>query len=144
MVKFDEFLSSRLEKYHTDPRLLSYVVFLNLQEAWRDYQRTKEYRFVHHDRFICQGLLDLNESMLKMDRHCLMLQTLDLEGFVPKAIEIDDQIMARDARTCRSYRSLLLEYLIDRTRSGKHFLDAQKYATAALCCMEYLCGENPL
>ena len=48
--------------------------------------------------------------------------------------------MSRDARTCRSYRSLLIEYLTGRTRSGKHFLDAQKYATAAL---EYLCGEKP-
>lgn len=143
MVRFDEFLSSRLEEYHTDPRLLSYVVFLNLQEAWRDYQRTTEYRFVHHDRFICQGLLHLDRFMLEMDRHCLMLQMLDLEGFAPKSIEFDEQTMARDARTCRSYRSLLLEYLTDRTRSGKHFLDAQKYATAALCCMEYLCGEKP-
>src|SRR5260370_601592 len=99
MVKFDEFLSSRLEKYHTDPRLLSYVVFLDLQEAWRDYQSTKEYRFVHHGRFVCQRLLHLDRSMLEMEPHCLMLQMLDLEGFAPKSIEFDDQTLARDART---------------------------------------------
>jgi len=138
MIKFDEFLSSRLEQY-TAPPHLSYVVFLNLQEAWRDYQRAREYRLSDYDRYICQELLQLREFML-WDCHSLMLQMFDSEGFVaPKLIGLDDQIVSRDARTCRSYRSLLLEYLTDRTRSGKHFLDAQKYATAALCCMEYLC-----
>lgn len=51
--------------------------------------------------------------------------------------------MSRDARTCRLYRDLLLEYLTDRTRSGRHFLDGQKYATAALSCMKYLRHDLP-
>ena len=143
MVKFDKFLSSRLDGYHTDRRLLSYVVFLNLQEAWRDYQRAREYPWSDYDRFVCQELLSLDWSILYRDRELLMLQMLDLESLVLKPIDVDDQIVSADIRTCRSYRSLLLEYLTDRTRSGKHFLDAPKYATAALCCMEYLCDDKP-
>lgn len=143
MVQIDEFLSSRLENYHTNQRLLSYVVFLNLQEAWRDYQRAREYRWSKYDRFIRQNLLSLDRYMLDSDRCWLMLQMLELEGFVPKSIDVDNQTVSGDIRTCRSYRTLLLEYLTDRTRSGKHFLDAQKYATAALCCMRYLCDDKP-
>ena len=142
MVKFDEFLSSRLDQYCTDPRLLSYVVFLDLQEAWRDYQRARQYRLSDYDRYIRQGLLCLDKSMLDMDRHCLVLQMLDSEGFVHKPVDIDDRTVSRDARTCCSYRSLLLEYLTDRTTSGKHFLDVQRYAAAALWCMEYLYGNR--
>jgi len=143
MVKFDQFLSSRLASYYANQHLLSYVVLLSLQEACQDYRCAKEYysSLSEYVRSLLQVLVGMDEYLLGIDRHSLALQMLELEVFDPKLV--DTQSVTRDARTCRLYRNLLFEYLTDRTRSGRHFLDGQKYATAALSCMKYLCDVVP-
>jgi len=142
MKVLDTFLKAHLDKYYQHPQLTAFVVFLDSKEAWTAYKRDKYYDRVSEEQFIHRDLAQLDTTLERLDERGLSLhKVVDSSNFGLKGHHL--RFLDENQRICKEYRELLLDFLTDPVRAGRYVLNGQRFATAALCCLQHVSVGQP-
>lgn len=142
MKVLDTFLKVHLDKYYQHPQLTTFVAFLESKEAWTAYKQSEYYEYAFEEPSVHRHLAQLDTKLELLDERGLSLhKVMDSHNFDLKGHHL--RFLNENERICNGYRELLLDFLMDPVRAGRHLLNGQRFATAALCCLQHVSVSQP-
>jgi hypothetical protein len=130
----DYFFKAQLDIYYQHPQLTTYVAFLDIKEAWTIYKDGKK-KLAYEDQIVYPTLEMFDATLERLDERGLSLhKVVDSHNNVPKVEDI--RFLDENKRICDEYRELLLEFLKNPARAGRHVLNGARFATASFYCLQ--------
>jgi hypothetical protein len=118
----DDFLRPLVRGYYSSPQLTLLLTFLHAN--WKG---------IIHSPWVYPAPYLSSFSSISHDSKKLKLVQW-FEGSTSKG---------PDAEVFRDYGTIILDFLEDPNRSAELALNEERFAAAALCCLEYLCSYQP-